>query len=314
MSVSIVRRVFGALMVVLVTVTMLVAGRPAPARAFVFGPLELTNPSCTGVTVRFYYDGLPGNHADLSRQPDRFRVQVLGRLCSGPGCFPFPIAEHWQTTPPAFGYVTIPLAWPRGVIQGITLEVVVGQYDVSLPKPVLLGQELRASYQCGTSASLPTVPYSPAGFVIGCSANTLTVYRGPSPVLSASFTQIGGPLSLALQTGANQWVASAGGVSLWALRSNELQIHYDFSPDTTKLIVRSNICGTIPLIAQPVPAAPAPTAPVAGGGSGTVYVVQPGDNLFRIALRFGVSMDAIAQRNGITNYALIYAGQRLTIP
>ena len=45
-----------------------------------------------------------------------------------------------------------------------------------------------------------------------------------------------------------------------------------------------------------------------------VYVVQPGDNLFRISLRFGVSMQALAAVNGLTNYNYIYVGQVLIIP
>ncbi|MFO7323148.1 MAG: LysM peptidoglycan-binding domain-containing protein [Chloroflexota bacterium] len=47
--------------------------------------------------------------------------------------------------------------------------------------------------------------------------------------------------------------------------------------------------------------------------SGT-HVVQPGENLFRIALRYGVDVDALAQANGITNTWQIYAGQTLTLP
>jgi len=46
----------------------------------------------------------------------------------------------------------------------------------------------------------------------------------------------------------------------------------------------------------------------------TVHVVQPGENLFRISLRYGVSMSAIAQENGIANINLIFVGQRLVIP
>lgn len=46
----------------------------------------------------------------------------------------------------------------------------------------------------------------------------------------------------------------------------------------------------------------------------TTYVVQPGDNLYRISLRFGVSIAAIAQANGITNQNLIFTGQTLQIP
>jgi LysM repeat protein len=45
-----------------------------------------------------------------------------------------------------------------------------------------------------------------------------------------------------------------------------------------------------------------------------VHVVQPGENLYRISLRYSVSIAAIAQRNGITNVNLIFVGQSLVIP
>jgi LysM repeat protein len=44
------------------------------------------------------------------------------------------------------------------------------------------------------------------------------------------------------------------------------------------------------------------------------YVVQPGDNLFTISLKFGVNMTALITANGITNPNFIYVGQRLVIP
>lgn len=46
----------------------------------------------------------------------------------------------------------------------------------------------------------------------------------------------------------------------------------------------------------------------------TTYVVQPGDNLFRISLRFDVSLVQLANANNITNYNRIFVGQVLTIP
>ncbi len=60
--------------------------------------------------------------------------------------------------------------------------------------------------------------------------------------------------------------------------------------------------------ATPPPATEAPvTAP------GGVYVVQAGDNLFRIALRHNVTVAALKAANGL--YAdTVYVGQRLTIP
>jgi len=45
-----------------------------------------------------------------------------------------------------------------------------------------------------------------------------------------------------------------------------------------------------------------------------VHTVQPGENLFRIALRYGLTADALAAANGLGNASLIYVGQRLTIP
>ena len=53
--------------------------------------------------------------------------------------------------------------------------------------------------------------------------------------------------------------------------------------------------------------------PGPGPGNQT-YTVQPGDNLFRIALRFGRPMQTIAAANNIPNAGLIFVGQVLIIP
>lgn len=45
-----------------------------------------------------------------------------------------------------------------------------------------------------------------------------------------------------------------------------------------------------------------------------VHVVQAGETMLQIAMRYGVDAWAIARANGITNLNLIYVGQRLTIP
>ena len=57
------------------------------------------------------------------------------------------------------------------------------------------------------------------------------------------------------------------------------------------------------------PPAPPPTPP-----SGQTYTVRRGDTLSAIALRFGVSVWALVQANGIRNPSLIYPGQVLRIP
>lgn len=54
-------------------------------------------------------------------------------------------------------------------------------------------------------------------------------------------------------------------------------------------------------------------SPTPSGGEVT-HIVQRGENLFRIALRYGTTVQAVANRNNIVNPALIWAGQKLVIP
>lgn len=44
------------------------------------------------------------------------------------------------------------------------------------------------------------------------------------------------------------------------------------------------------------------------------YVVKPGDSVYTIARKFGVSTKALADRNGLSHNQHIYPGQRLAIP
>jgi murein DD-endopeptidase MepM/ murein hydrolase activator NlpD len=65
--------------------------------------------------------------------------------------------------------------------------------------------------------------------------------------------------------------------------------------------------------ATPAAATPAPiTQATEGAGNG--YIVQRGDSLYGIGRRFGVSVQALAGANGISNPALIHPGLQLTIP
>lgn len=52
----------------------------------------------------------------------------------------------------------------------------------------------------------------------------------------------------------------------------------------------------------------------ASASSCPIHVVQRGENLYRISLRYGTSVQAIAAANGIANPSRIYVGQRLSIP
>ncbi len=64
-----------------------------------------------------------------------------------------------------------------------------------------------------------------------------------------------------------------------------------------------------PLIIPGLSGGPSTSPPPAGA---TTYVVQPGDNLFRIALRFGTTVNRLIQLNGLTS-TLIRVGQVLIV-
>jgi len=68
--------------------------------------------------------------------------------------------------------------------------------------------------------------------------------------------------------------------------------------------------GAVPT-AITVPAASAPEAPAADART---HTVQPGDNLYNIAVRYGTTVAAIADANDIANPNLIFVGEVLTIP
>ncbi len=79
--------------------------------------------------------------------------------------------------------------------------------------------------------------------------------------------------------------------------------------------------GETPGAVQPLPTTmPEATAPVAqpppvSGGDGSIqHTVQPGETLSSIAQRYGTTVQAISEANGLTSASQIYVGQVLIIP
>ena len=92
---------------------------------------------------------------------------------------------------------------------------------------------------------------------------------------------------------------------------------------TTALAISILLClSSFSVVAAPpspsappaAPPAPAPTAPAVPLGYPVYHVVQWGENLTQIARRYGTTIWAIAQANGIWNINYIRAGQLLFIP
>ncbi len=68
------------------------------------------------------------------------------------------------------------------------------------------------------------------------------------------------------------------------------------------------------LTGTPVPFPTPALQQMDGGDSSTTYTVQAGDTLTKIADQFGVTVEALAQANGISDPSTIYIGQTLVIP
>ena len=142
-----------------------------------------------------------------------------------------------------------------------------------------------------------------------------------SQVIYASPAQIRGALAQSASAGTPTQIASYADISLWALSGSDLQVNsgYPAKPTPYTFSFKAERCGVaaasggavLPAQATPLPPQTAVLDPPAGSG---VYVVQPGDTLFRIALRYGLTTSQLAVANGISNPSRIYAGQTLVIP
>jgi LysM repeat protein len=82
------------------------------------------------------------------------------------------------------------------------------------------------------------------------------------------------------------------------------------TPETSPTPTMTPITAVSTFTPTPVQATQAPTTTPGE----TTHVVQPGENLFRIALKYGTTVQEIAAANGIANPGMIYVGQELTVP
>lgn len=113
-----------------------------------------------------------------------------------------------------------------------------------------------------------------AFFSYSCGSSSISFYMQGSPILQASFSEIVSPLSQALSSGQNQFIKSSADVALWALSSDELQIHQIKDPDLTKYVVPSTICGPLysaPIVSGGTSAQALAVVQINGTGQGIAY-------------------------------------------
>ncbi len=83
---------------------------------------------------------------------------------------------------------------------------------------------------------------------------------------------------------------------------------------TTEATSAATPAATAPVTATPLATAVATAAPTAVTEIPATYTVQPGDNLYRISLKFNTTMQALMELNGLANPNVIFVGQVLKIP
>jgi peptidoglycan endopeptidase LytE len=98
--------------------------------------------------------------------------------------------------------------------------------------------------------------------------------------------------------------------------SSDVLLGMNDIPDPNHIVVGTDL--TVPASLQPSPPAPVSATPapvdVAPVVPHVTYVVEPGDTLFGIARRFGVSQADLVEANGLETADRIVAGQGLVVP
>ena len=199
-------------------------------------------------------------------------------------------------------------------------------------------------------------------FSVQCQTDVIVFLLDGTPAIQVGKVQAAAALQTAATLQQNQPVIRGTTYSVFALKSNELQVHINTNPDETKFIVGADICGVLAALpewgtggvaiaiaeagaggsasafaqvngsravavaqssgngsasalAQFGTGATRPAAPaITANHDGCFYTVQPGDTLSSIASATHTGELIILERNSITSPFTLRTGQRLNIP
>ncbi|RMF76218.1 MAG: LysM domain-containing protein [Chloroflexi bacterium] len=169
----------------------------------------------------------------------------------------------------------------------------------------LLAVAAPAGAQTGTTSNVPfpndnRINLEPdAPVALYCVGDVLEVWRiNDIGVGTFSFRVRPNEIRRATNNNRNTLVDHRGDVGVFRLTSGELQV-------------------IVPTIVTEAPApaeASQPAASTSSGAGSIVHIVQTGENLFRIGLRYNIPFPVIARANNIADPNRIFVGQRLVIP
>lgn len=108
-------------------------------------------------------------------------------------------------------------------------------------------------------------------------------------------TQEGAPTTIAIQPTATPTLVPPTPTPVQATEVTTATALSEVTPTSTTVTSLPNPQGTTP-------------------GKEFIHIVQRGENLFRIGLKYGIDADTLAQYNGLRDPDKIYAGQSIKIP
>lgn len=183
-----------------------------------------------------------------------------------------------------------------------------GSSGQQLPSPTP-GQFITPSGPLGpvTVTVLPVTPLTPQSNTSGLTSATPSGLITPTALPGAESAD---GCTHTVQPGENLYrIAVKNEISVAELRAANPQVTGDIIQPGDVLKIPN--CGASGSVSAPTEVADTPIAPPAGG---QVYTVQPGDTLFAIAQRFGVTIKAIQDANQLENPNRLKVGQELIIP
>ncbi|MBI1278535.1 MAG: LysM peptidoglycan-binding domain-containing protein [Anaerolineaceae bacterium] len=208
--------------------------------------------------------------------------------------------------------------------------LLMGDAKISLAPTVPTSLQISTGFgtsDCGEApsvAAIGTTSETPAALKINgidAQAHSLVVFQQESAnaikaiVYNGSFAVNGGGTAQAGQTLAGV-MDNNGIVLFWSAPRPTNENEQKVAQVVVNALNGLGITQFAPVVAPTATPLPPTAVPASAEscGDGVTHVVQPGENLFRIALRYGTSIGTVQKANNIADMNQIVVGQTLVIP
>ena len=203
----------------------------------------------------------------------------------------------------------------------LSISVLLACAACTKPKPKSVEQETAAQIVIPTMQLTPEQTAVPAGELpTPASTPTSEVPVVPLPTATLISTVVPTSLPTVVPTLAPEGVPEPSGTSTtYIVQRGEtlFSISQQYGVSWQDIAQANGIVAPYQIVAGQkltIPQEGSSVAPADVSGQERIHVVQQGENLFRIGLKYGVPWQDIAQANGITDPSTLFVGKKLVIP